>query len=879
MLRNLFLAGFLPGLFLSSEIIAAEPNPFAADEQILRAAKIGSDGPSLLEYFRQQKPASGQLEKIQVLIRRLGDRSYEAREKASKDLAAMGFSAAPLLRQAVMSPDPEIRRRAEYCLQQLGRGPKHFPLLAVGAQIGVLRQPTTGAGVIFALVGYQNLREKSFNPSVTVAAARLLAFKKPPGAAEVLLDYLPFAPDETVPEEVEAALAEVSLRGRVADPAVLAALADKVSLRRGATGVALCRAGGMPMISAVRPLLHDPEPAVRFRVAMALADLREPESIPVLIALLSQLGPTQTGQVEELLRQIAGEQAPAPLLGSTAASRRECQDAWETWWHGVDGQDLLDFFRHRTTADADRDRMLVLIRQLGDDDYFIREQASARLTAMGVIALPMLRQGLKDPDPEVVLRAQKCKENIEASHRPMMQVGVAQVAGLSASPLGIPAAPIHCRCLQFMEKDAGAPIPGATARLLAFRKPPKAAETLLAYLPFSDDEIEMEEIQNALTALAVHGHQPDAALVRALDDRNPTRRATAAVALCRAGEDMPAVRQLLKDPEPRVRLRVALTLAELKDKEVVPLLIALLTDLPEDLSWQAEDFLRRIAGDRGPPEALGVDDASRRKTRDAWAAWWRQNETRVDLAALERMPRLLGHTVVAEYTEGQNGRVLELGLDGKPRWKVESIPWPLEVHVLPGNRLLLAEYYNNRVAERNFRGELLWHKQLNQAPISAQRLANGNTFIATQNVMMEVDRSGKEVAAVARPGILMAQKLRGGRIAFINSAGMFFLLDSSGKELKSFPVGPVQNYCSFQVLPNGGVLVPLSGSNQVAEFNSQGKEVWKAHVQRPTCAVRLPNGHTLASCRDFQLVVELDRAGKEIWQYRSSGYPWRAYRR
>jgi HEAT repeat protein len=882
MQRSVILIGLITSaIFSSSDILAAAPDRIAADEQVLRAAQIGLDGNSLVEYVRRQKPASERLEKIQALIRGLGDRSYEAREKASKELAGMGLSAVPLLRQAALSSDPEISRRAENCLQQLGRGPDRLPLLAVGAQLGALRQPGIGAGVIFALASCQNLREKSFTPSVTAAAVRLLAWRKPPGAAEVLLDYLPFAPDEGLAEVVEAALAEVALRGRVADPAVLGALTGPDSLRRGAAGVALCRAGGVQMMAFVRPLLHDPEPAVRFRVAMALAELREQEAIPVLMALLTQLGPTQAALVEEFLREIAGEQAPPTSLGITAASRRKCRDDWETWWQGVDGQALMDILRRRTPGDADRDHLLVLIRLLGDDDYFAREQASARLTTLGAMALPVLRQALKDRDPEVVLRAQKCQEIIESSQPPLRQIGVAQVTGLSASPLAIPAVPIYFRSLQLLEKDAGATIPCATARLLAFRKPPKAAETLLAYLPFSNDEMETEEIESALIALAFVDGRPNAALIDALDDKIPMRRATAAVALGRAGAlpGVPALRQLLKDPEPRVRLRVALTLAELKDKEVIPQLIALLTDLPEDLAWQAEDVLYRIAGEQAPREILGLEDASRKKARNAWAAWWRQNEARIDLADLEKTPRLLGYTVVAEYTHGQNGRVFELGLDGKPRWTVEDIPWALEAQVLPGNRLLLAEYYTQRVTERNLKGEVLWQKQLSEHPLNVQRLANGNTFIATQSTMTEVDRSGEKIGGVVRPGILMAQKLRGGRIAFIDSKGMFSLLDSFGRELKSFPVGAAQSYCSFQILPNGNVLVPLSGSNQVVEYNSQGKQVWKALVQRPTCVVRLPNGHTLASCRDFQLVVELDRSGKELWQYKSSGYPWRAYRR
>ena len=208
--------------------------------------------------------------------------------------------------------------------------------------------------------------------------------------------------------------------------------------------------------------------------------------------------------------------------------------------------------------------------------------------------------------------------------------------------------------------------------------------------------------------------------------------------------------QLLHDRDPLVRLRLALALADLRDKDVIPELIDLLAELSEEQAWPAEDLLRRLAGDQGPQDIATSDSYSRQKWRDAWVAWWRKHATDVDLTALDQNPRMLGYTVVAEYTDGRNGRVTELGADGRVRWKVENIPWPLDVQVLPGQRLLLTEFYDNRVAERNLRGELLWHKQLTQAPLTARRLSNDNTLIVTQNQILEVDRAGTAGTARTR---------------------------------------------------------------------------------------------------------------------------------
>src|SRR5947209_4641300 len=80
-------------------------------------------------------------------------------------------------------------------------------------------------------------------PALLAAAARTLGARKPAGAAEVLLDYLPNAPGEGVVDEVCGALAAVALSGGKPDPALLKALDDKLPARRAAAAVALVRAG------------------------------------------------------------------------------------------------------------------------------------------------------------------------------------------------------------------------------------------------------------------------------------------------------------------------------------------------------------------------------------------------------------------------------------------------------------------------------------------------------------------------------------------------------------------------------------------------------------------------------------------------------------
>ena len=120
-----------------------------------------------------------------------------------------------------------------------------------------------------------------------------------------------------------------------------------------------------------------------------------------------------------------------------------------------------------------------------------------------------------------------------------------------------------------------------------------------------------------------------AAAAPVVKDTVTSAASAAAVALLRGSpEHKPAVKQLLKDADANVRLQVALGLTDLKDKDAIPVLIELLGVLPPTQIAPAEDILYRLAGEKAPTVAIGTDEESRRKYRDAWAAWWRETGMR-----------------------------------------------------------------------------------------------------------------------------------------------------------------------------------------------------------------------------------------------------------
>ena len=67
----------------------------------------------------------------------------------------------------------------------------------------------------------------------------------------------------------------------------------------------------------------------------------------------------------------------------------------------TDNQGLLAYLRERSPDGVDLARLDDLVRQLGDDSFEKREEATRKLTALELHALPLLRKAVEDKDPEV----------------------------------------------------------------------------------------------------------------------------------------------------------------------------------------------------------------------------------------------------------------------------------------------------------------------------------------------------------------------------------------------------------------------------------------------------------------------------------------------
>jgi hypothetical protein len=521
-----------------------------------------------------------------------------------------------------------------------------------------------------------------------------------------------------------------------------------------------------------------------------------------------------------------------------AESRQSESDEQKLKAAGIktDGPALLAYLRSRTLSEEDREHVDLLIAQLGASSFKAREQATNELVAKGPSVLAALRQGLTFADLEVQRRCENCIQKIK-------------------------------------ERDRSPDVTGAVVRLLAARKPAGAIEVLIAHLPCVDNEIVVDDIRDVLASLAADGGKVSKALVRALNDKVAVRRATAGEALVRAGalaQHKTAIHALLRDSSAMVRCRVGCALVVARDKSAIETLIDVLPEASEPEAWEIEETLCRLAAGKSPPAVpLGEGDAERVKCRAAWQKWWKENGAAVDLAVLDTKQELGWTTMVLLDA----GRIFEVDRNNNIRWQIDDLLWPLDLQVLDKGRVLVAEYHGKRVTERNFKGQILWQIEFNE-PQMAQRLANGNTFIANKYELAEYDRYSKRVFhhsfdPLHGPGIMKCMKLPNGEISCFFDDGRVMRLDAKGNVLSSFRVeiGSQLYGGRIHALPNGNVLIPLHFMNWVKEFDSTGKELSKIRVDEPVAAVRLSNGNTLVTSMKHKCALEFDSNSVQVWKY------------
>lgn len=532
----------------------------------------------------------------------------------------------------------------------------------------------------------------------------------------------------------------------------------------------------------------------------------------------------------------------------------------------TDARSLLDYLRKQTFAEADPAQMEALIRELGSESFKSRENAYSKLIGLGKGAIVGLKQAEKDADPEIRRRARDLRQRLESKAEPAIQ--------------------------------------SATAKLIARLQPEGSAEVLLGFLPFAADAGVADDVVRALETVTANAPTPAPVVIKALEDKHVLKRGAAGAALARSAPHRAAVRALLNDPEPLVRVRVGLALVRAKDgtavSEALPVLIEALQHLPPENLWAVEDVLIRLA-DQGqvPNVSLGTTEQTRQAAYRGWNEWYAKHKNEIQLARLDSSDTQFGYTLLVSHNMNRfagvgvirraMGEVAEIDHNKKVKWKLPlEDSYPVDAQVIPDRpgEVLIAEYQRARICIRettNSSNKVLWEKQVGGNPIAVQAFAGGKVLVVLQNRILEIDRdTGDERVLLQRPNhdIFRAKKARTGELIVVTNTGSLIRTDPKGNLLKTFQVPGIPIlFGNIDILSNGNVLVPDFQQQRVVEYDTSGTMVNQFATPWPSSAQRLPNGNTLVASQNTQRVVEYNRSGQEVWSYDVDGRVFNARRR
>jgi HEAT repeat protein len=759
--------------------VAQGQTTLQTDEQTLKNHSLPTDAKGLLDFFQKRSMKDGDQKRLEGLVGKLGSNVYRVREQAAKELVTRGPIALPFLRVALGNDPPyEEKRRAEKCIAEI---------------------------------------EATMQAEPIAAAARVLAARKDPKAAEALFNFLPaVAADPCLEEELLACFGRLTITPEKVDELVLNALKDPQPFRRVVAAYLIGRRGGAEHREALRELLADPDARVRERVAEGLFGKRPAEALKE--AVLAD---------DKILRD--------HKIASTDAA-------------------ILEFFRKRTLSPEDQKRFRSLVRGLGDSAYVVRARAADKILKEGPPVLAFLKEAEFDTDLERQSQARRLLQEIRQANNTAVPIAAGHLLARPAT------------------KDAA---------------PGKAIRALLAYIPFADDDAVEEEILTSMVLLSLREPKVESDLVEALDDPSPTRRAAAAFVLGHVGvkEQISRVQPLLDDLNPIVRLRAAQGMLAAHNKAALPSFVNLVQNAPATYLPRIEETLYRLAENKGPTDVIsGAPPEARAKAAKAWAKWLDDNKNAIDLTNLNDRESYLGLVTIAEYDNqvGQiNGQVWEGPRGGQKRWTFGGVIGAMDAHTLPNGRVLVAENSANRITERDTKGEIKWEFRIpfNGNPICCQRLPNGNTFIATYNMVMEIRPDKTEVYRYT-PGpqfyIFSAHKAKNSDIVAITAQGQIVQMDSkTGQSKHTVQTQTLGNWCSVEMMPNGNFLVASMSTNSVKEIDRKsGQEVWSKQFFGAFRATRLPNGNVLVASMQTRQVAEIDRGGTIRWTVTCQGRPW-----
>lgn len=387
---------------------------------------------------------------------------------------------------------------------------------------------------------------------------------------------------------------------------------------------------------------------------------------------------------------------------------------------------------------------------------------------------------------------------------------------------------------------------------------------LIRSAPFAHSD---DSLRNDLLAAVVTTATPaDDQQLRSLLKNESVEMQTAAIdGLYRSqkGSVMSLLVEITRDAnrDDRVRFKAAESLADLGSRDSLAPLVQMLESADVNVRTAAGNTLQIATGlDHG---FTGYSkDESRKAGVAKWEQWLINNGSSAKLRfPLEKFndsdSYLNGNTLLAC---GYANRVIELSPDGKEVWSVSAAgAWSAER--LQNGDTLVACYNQNRICQFNPAGKEVWTYPC-KSPLNVRPLKNGNVLISEYSGrrVIEVNRKKEIVwSFAADASVADAVRMQSGN-TLVAAQSKVVEIDTSGKIVWEYPVA--QPY-GIQALKNGNVLISRFSPGQVIEVSRQKKIVWQYDCKNPTDAMQLPNGNVLIT--ENNIFKEVTREKEIVW--------------
>ena len=466
-----------------------------------------------------------------------------------------------------------------------------------------------------------------------------------------------------------------------------------------------------------------------------------------------------------------------------------------------------------------------LIGLLGSEDYQIRQEATKKLSHFPGLPIEEFDRAKKDSDAETVYR-------------------IEMVA-------------------RFLNLSFGKTL-AATYRVIVDKKITGLMPEIIRSKPFTQNDQSL--VDGMLEAIVATATPADDKQLRGLLNEDSVKVQAAAVEGLYLSQKK-GVTELLKELTAQtnrddfVRFKAAESLADLGERSALPNLIELLESTNVNVRTWAGNTLQISTGVDHGYTGYAKEDV-RKESVDKWKKWLAADGDTAKLRFplkkfIEFESYLNGNTLLAC---GYKNKVIELNPDGKEVWSVDAQgAWSAEK--LKNGNVLVACYNQNKVVEFDLKKNEVWTYPC-KSPLNVRPLKNGNVLISEYSGrrVIEVNREKDIVWSYsADASVADAVRMPSGN-TLVAAQSKIVEVDMKGKVVWEYPTN--QPY-GVQALKNGNILVAKFTPGQILEINRKKEIVWQYDCKNPTDAMMLPNGNILIT--ENTQFIEVTREKKVIW--------------